>query len=741
MAKSSTNHGAEQQHVPEDVAEMLQRVLRGAFARPRHSDVTIPPLPSASVAIAVGRASILLAISYYVHSKLLTPVPEGTLYTYYTLDAIRQKVWQTDWVTPVILWTFLFGCFYLLNTRGITYRLLASAELSKEYTAVMGGKLAEVEAGIQNTRDPATLGYYGARLHALVVRWNADSDLPAVQALKNEILEIDEQSVADSFVPVGWCETALPLLGFLGTVIGIGAAIGSISEAIKVLLKAATSTGGAQLDTLFNKGFENMALAFDTTFFGLFFLLLLGIFHISVKKAFATRFDNARRFYSLALAQLPKGSTNVLVAEMSELSERVGAVEATLRAIDEESTAYKARVEAMVDHVIMEVPQLSAIRKALMKPVVQFARLEDGPSEAFEQFVQGRLRQTGWTIKSIGLTSEEEGGGMVSIGHGGSARSWTATFGAALNEGNRIDECDKGFLAIFPAPGLDAFIGLAHGRSGVELWIGRLTAQQTTAEPAVVGLPRHPAAAGPGKPVELRQIEVPVATDLPILPLGGGKVLFAVQSGSEREIHSLPIDPDSNPSRIISLPSGVVWKHWNASHSTGTVVVAGNPTSGGSRIEFIFLPRDGAERNVRPGARETGPPRQRAVMLPGTKDITQIQLVGPTQCVFTDRVGQLYYTDETRSEPLELKHADLPAKVEQVFSNEQGWLAVVANEKLSMWSCRRGGFIYPYDGIPLAISGASPSGFRVSANGRYLYGLAGTRIIRWSFPKAVGDQK
>src|SRR5690606_17522621 len=103
------------------------------------------------------------------------------------------------------------------------------------------------------------------------------------------------------------------------------------------------------------------------------------------------RLDNARRFYSLALAQLPQGSTNVVVAGLSELTVRIAAVEGTLQVIDEEATAYKARLEGMVDHVIMEVPQFEPIRKALMKPVVQFSQSDAGPAEELRQFIVKRV--------------------------------------------------------------------------------------------------------------------------------------------------------------------------------------------------------------------------------------------------------------------------------------------------------------------------------------------------------------
>jgi len=720
VAENSMNDSGKQQDIPQDLLDLIRSRFGLVTTRRGRPKISLPTLPTPTIGVALFWATVILYFTYWVHAKMLPPVPEGTLYTYYTLDAIRQKLWQTDWVTPAILWTFLFGMFYLRGVWVTKYKVLADAESSDVYKAVMVGHLDQVKGQIETAEEPSKLGYYGARLHALVTRWNADSDLPAVQALKNEILEIDEENVAHSFVPVAWSESALPLLGFLGTVIGIGQAIGSISGAIKILLKGATTTGGEQLDTLFNKGFENMALAFDTTFFGLFFLLLLGVLHIYEKRKFADRLDSARRFYSLTLAQLPQGSTNVLVVGLSELTKRVEAVEGTLKVVEEDAIAYKNRLEGMVDHVIMEVPQLEPIRKALMKPVVQFAQLEARPALEFQRFIHDQVRAD-WTIAAVGLTAGTEVSGMVSLSqsrHDG--KSFVATFGPTLNEDNRIVECAKSFLSILPVS-LQSFLGVAHSDSGVEFWIGFLPDAQGTVNTV----------ADSEVKVTLSKVDLQqVSAQLKPVSFGGSRVLVAVQDGISVRITSITIEKDTTPTGGIDLSPEVEWKHWDANPASDTLVVAGSSASGGgSRIEFVSVPSEKSEWRTHP------------MRLPGIAEITHVQAMGPSQCVFTDKVGSLFYMDETRNEPMALKHQDLPANIERILSNKRGWLAVVANSRISMWNCRRGGFIYPYDGETLTNTAVSASSYSVSAEGRYLYNFAGTLIVRWSFPKAVGDQQ
>ncbi len=716
-------------HRQDDGTAGILRQIREMLGTRSRSNVSIPMLPTPKIGFALWWASLILYMTHLVHTKALPPVPKETLYTYYTLDAIRQKLWETDWVTPAIFWTFLFGTFYLLGVWLTKYRLLANAESTDVYNKVMSGELDSVKHKIEAAADPAQLGYYGARLHALVTRWNEDSDLPAVQALKNEILEIDEQNLAHSFVPVMWSESALPLLGFLGTVIGIGQAIGSISEAIKILLKSATSTGGAQLDTLFNKGFENMALAFDTTFFGLFFLLWLGIFHIWEKKAFADRLDNARRFYSLALAQLPQGSTNVMVAGLSELTERVEAVEGTLKVIDEDANAYKSRIEGMVDHVIMEVPQFAPIRKALMKPVVQFAASDAGPAEDLHKSIDKRIGPN-WKISAIGLAGGSEAGGIASLSQDHGTKCWVVTFGSELNQNNRILECSTSFMAIHPSTDLESFVGLAHGERGVELCLGVLPTAQATGDTKVDGA------------VDISTLnQSSLASELMPLSVDGSQVLVATQVGGIVRVALIAIQKSASPKPLLDLSQGVEWKHWDVNRAAGNLVVAGTSATGGSQIDFISLPGTTDLRAGKSGGgklRQSGP---RVIQLPGIPEISQLQAVGSTQCVFSDRKRQLFYMDETRNEPIALKHNDLPASIDRVLSNKNHWLAVVANSRISMWNCRRGGFIYPYDGDALTNTAVNVGAYLVSGDGRHLFNFTDTVILRWSFPKSVGDTK
>lgn len=713
-----------------DLERLLKLLQLLGLKRSRRAPISIPKLPPVSRLFAALAALIVLAVLNYLHDHA-TPVPAETIYSYYSLDALRQKVFETDWVTPAIVWTFLFGCFYLIGIAGTKRKYLADAESSKIYKAVMDGELTAVMRSLLTADEPHKLGYYDTRLHALVARWDADADLPAVQALKNEIVELDEQDVAHSFVPVGWCETALPLLGFLGTVIGIGAAIGHISEAIELLLKQAASDGHSSLDAMFHRGFESMALAFDTTFFGLFFLLVLGVLNILTKKSLANRLDHARRFYSLALAQLPKGHQSASPdVSFERLCAHMEQVEATLRAIDEQSTAYKSRIEGLVQHVIMEGgEQFDAIRKALMRPVIEFETVEEEPRELFAGFVTEQTGTQAWRTGGLGLTAGTPTGGIVSVR--GADKTWLVTFRGQLNENNQIHECSARLTHLFPNEELSAFAAKDENN---QVWIGTLTAisQQT-----VAGAPRRrpPAAA-------LEQISVEVRNDLPPLAVDGNGILLPVSVGQGLEVKFLSIAAGARPVKVVRLPGGYNWGCWDFSRTTRTLLAAGQPIGDATApwvMIFYSIPLpvpDGSAADI---------PQIARWVLPRDTQVRSIGIVDKTACLFLAG-NRLYYMDESRTTPKKVESPELPNAITNILPNRHGWVALVAAGRLSMWSCRRGGML-AQDGThrTFGVGEIKDDGFCVSADGRHLYGaeqlpeLRQRAPIKWSFAKSVSD--
>jgi hypothetical protein len=83
--------------------------------------------------------------------------------------------------------------------------------------------------------------------------------------------------------PLTYAEWMLPVLGFIGTVWGVTGAVGGLREGINALFQAQQLT--EQVRVQFMNGFRGLALAFDTTLFGLLGLATVGTVAFALRKS------------------------------------------------------------------------------------------------------------------------------------------------------------------------------------------------------------------------------------------------------------------------------------------------------------------------------------------------------------------------------------------------------------------------------------------------------------------------
>lgn len=160
-------------------------------------------------------------------------------------------------------------------------------------------------------------GYYTCCLLELAERHDIDGDLPAVLALKKDVLEEDEDAMVVGLAPLVWAEWSLPLLGFLGTVLGIADAIGGIEGGVAELFEAGALS--ASVREAFSAGFAGLSLAFDTTFFGLAFLIIVGGFHFYLKRGAARTLAHVRETLNDTVSQWQTSGGKMIVESLSDL--------------------------------------------------------------------------------------------------------------------------------------------------------------------------------------------------------------------------------------------------------------------------------------------------------------------------------------------------------------------------------------------------------------------------------------
>jgi hypothetical protein len=197
-------------------------------------------LPKSASGLVLLKATVIVGLLYLLHEYALPPLPhDHQISSFFTWDALRFKLFDSGPIPYFILGTFWFGLMYLEQIASSKIKPIRKviADEGEVLDAARKSDTQTLEEVIRKNVQNRNDGYYGHRFHRLLERWKQDQDLNAVIALKNEILEIDEENFSLSFVAVRWTEWALPLLGFLGTVVGIGAAVGGMKNGVRIVFE------------------------------------------------------------------------------------------------------------------------------------------------------------------------------------------------------------------------------------------------------------------------------------------------------------------------------------------------------------------------------------------------------------------------------------------------------------------------------------------------------------------------
>ncbi|MCB2231736.1 MotA/TolQ/ExbB proton channel family protein [bacterium] len=290
---------------------------------------------------------------------------------------IRKRFFDSGPIPYSILYTFFFGMSYLLHVwRNRIVRLFHTTDedakfLDREEPYTLN-QLREITDGTEKT-------YYYERLLRLQKRWVRDPDLAAIIAYKNEILDNDEEQAVLAFAPVRLTEWALPLLGFIGTVIGISKSMSGINEAIKDIIEAK----GQWEAGIFTSAFDGLALAFDTTLLGLLGLLILGAIHAYIRKKTGDHLANARSLFSDVVAGWVEPVEPVVVkVDVSGVEARLDHFGQTAMYVIDEAKGLENVRAALYKNVV----SFDKAQPAFVTDVNSFARQELGDSVRFHSF-------------------------------------------------------------------------------------------------------------------------------------------------------------------------------------------------------------------------------------------------------------------------------------------------------------------------------------------------------------------
>lgn len=724
-------------------------------------------LQKPSIPRAIFWAAIWLYISWLVHKRWLPPMQFDKIAGFDTLFALRFKFYESGWIPFAITLTFFIGLHYLWQiVKKLLFPLSIANSIANQVDRpiIMAARRNDYNALINMLNQQIVtgrLGYYSKRFAKLLHRWERDKDIGAVIALKNEVLESDEEDVALALTAISWVEWALPLWGFLGTVVGIGNAIGSVKDGVNLLFERKTLDPAAL--GLFGEGFKGMAQAFDTTFQGLLFLIIVGGLHFMLRKSIASSLAQARVEFADFVAKWvgaggdpPIINVHNLDIQMEVLGEQMNQLQEAMEVNDRRATEFRETLKSTVERVVAESPNLEWVRKVLFVPVVEFSKVWLNLAQHAVKTINTKLGHENWKFTGIEVSASGSHGFVAVIEDQKKPDTQWLFFSdldAELDNEQKapnIGEIVQTKLKLrnaLPSSNLKKLLVVTQNGQ-----LKFVSAQSSVEEKAVSSglhvedalFPAVIGNDGVASGLHVEDVIFPAVIGnenvaLIVRRATSGFNIFSFNFASGTEMQRFP-DVAGNTSKAIWTfhPASaqilvVIQKErrWHL-HSLGFSLASPEPkdtqlSEQPAQPKIVCQPNDESQ-------------------LPSGINPRQLLALSRDEILIVDKAGFLHYWHRTtRPTPSMLKHVSWhPDPESRLLAGAAGWIAVAAHGHLTMWRIQRGGHLSPYEEKPngFAIGAINIDSLAVTRDGRFVLAVEEKLISVWEFPRyAVDDLK
>ncbi|MEL7421367.1 MAG: MotA/TolQ/ExbB proton channel family protein [Bacteroidota bacterium] len=581
---------------------------------------------------------------------------------------------------------------------------------------------------------PLTGVYVLSYLKPILLFIQKSRSYSAILSHKEKTLEKIEDSITSSFAFVRWAEIALPTVGFLGTVMGMSAAIGAMDP--KVLLDA--TSGQQAIENMFGQ----MAFAFNTTFLGLGGLLIIGFAHIVVKKRLSMRLVEIDNYFDLLINEFSGHSLSLekkkrtdidFDALMILLEERFTA----LTAVEEETSSLLLHTRHMVEKVIFEVPSFQKIKDVLFDPIIEFNEKTEGLNEAIEEFFsQSQIPDDKWEFTNLWCPKGYENSCLIGI----NAQKNQYLLECQLTEEKTIQLFSSTY----------SYESIYYAFS---MFIGN-TAQN---EAHLFSLPKHKVLTeGPSKLKIKRKF----------ISSSNGRIVAvgSKQIGKEKYFILFRLDEDltielytkgQNPIFQYRFEQSPLSDIHTFDHASQTLYVLDKSNDLGSPKKssiFIFTPSIGIAKGAGPIFLSKAPNQ---LWLPEGVSIANIYALERRSLLLLTKSGKLFYWNPKLSSIIELKNSrweSFSAAPFKIRVGLNGWIAVSVKEKLSIWKVNPSGQLWAYEELlsseslqekktSFSVSEAISHSMVTTSDGSYILGLDRheKEIAIWQFPVVESD--
>jgi biopolymer transport protein ExbB/TolQ len=337
---------AQSQGTPEPITSAATAAPRAPAGQPlaQASDTSLPAKPRERV-----RGSEEEQAGTEVHvllTSLIAIVPTALIYAAFWLwlrdQKIGQIVLERGWVPPATIYMATWAATILSWKYG-TYLRQCKALALDLLPAEMGERIAHENAArllLHLERIPARQRrtFVVSRLARILRFYRSGRSAEEVASNLRVLAEADAQAVESSYVMVKVLIWAIPILGFIGTVLGIGQSVDGFSSSMQ---------GAQQMETIrtsLGQVTTGLAVAFDTTLIALV-LSLLVMFPTSTLQKAEEKLLGAIDSYldGHFLCRLHQGASDIrpvieavraeLARESAERREEIAGMRASLEAI------------------------------------------------------------------------------------------------------------------------------------------------------------------------------------------------------------------------------------------------------------------------------------------------------------------------------------------------------------------------------------------------------------------------
>lgn len=631
-------------------------------------------------------------------------------------EAVRRSAASLDWMMQLrlkvfepgqppllpllMLWCFIAGLTHLLVV--FCFGVLPLSVVDRGIRAVDG-------TGGAGPGAPRPEVVYGVHAH-LAGRFETacarTADFEGRRGALEKILDDVDDEHAHDMSLVRWTEQALPLLGFLGTVIGIAAALLTLSAVLTQVVVfddqgRLTETVRSAMD----KAFNELGFAFDTTFVGLAGVLIIGGFDLLVRRSYVAGLARTRDLLEGELAAVG-GTTS-----SNELRMLQGQVAALQHAVDVqlvEVQTVKQNAGRSLMHLVLEGEEAPFVemRRVLYRTLVRVDDVTLGNPPARATTLATAIGKP-WRHTAIGVPPSTAAAAVLTAeGPNGCAIVVIPPRGQRDDRVVRVRGV-KNVVEAIPAHDLGAcFLRTQDGRS--------IIVDLARGEPTGRGTPTPGDAVSFALPAADRTLVVQVA-------LAAGPLVvrrFDLSSGMVEERR---------------IANGTRWMH-AAFHREGARSTLFAVDQADGAVTILRIPMTSHDgKAIALDALEPEP-----LFL---KDVVAhaVAAVGGNELVVFGPRGRVDHVSWDRA-PVALDwRAGAP---EAVVAGRGPWFVVVANGKLHVRRVSYGGNALlaapdPYVDFPIGTKVFMPGGWRLTDDGGLILAYRAEDIAAWSFPQTT----